>query len=180
MGEAKTKEAAKSLVHRVLFGWIERGIVIWILRQGQGKGMQHARTLARTIAALKADGDWDYLDEPNTSLVHLPGERKLLIAPIPSLLQQLKQQELIKNDSELVAVSLMLSEKRQCPDEVLTFTSEMIDFILKQMEEAPVRNALLERIAESVGDLEDARAGRYHLPEELEAGDSEEQAATAS
>ncbi len=182
MGEAKRKAEALSVVTPVLMDWADRGLMITLLRSGQGQGSAYSKGLARTIAALKCDDDFDYLEDGG-NLLKPPGTTVIAVSDpdVISLIRE-KGHELVPmqggEDGGPRVEVLVRVAGRECPDRVVNMTGETIEFALTHIwEKINLRGAVAEKLAGVLGDLEDAKAGRYVLPTEEDAEADEEEAA---
>lgn len=176
--EAKSEESEKQ--HRILMEWVPRGILIWMVRQGQGKGMQHTRMVRRTTKALMLDDDFGYLEDGTVNLLQTPGVQLLAINPLPPIVQALVKDGLIERASDIEMITVRVNERLDCPDRIVSLTTSQIEFLLKLVEEVGLKNAFSERAADALGDMEDAKAGRYELPAEVDGQDAVALAAKAN
>lgn len=164
MGEAKLKAEVKANTHDIVMTWVARGILIHLVRLGEGKGLAHGRMVKRTVGALKADDDFDYLMDANANLLTPPGEQRLAMPPVPGIVKELVAAGFIDDASGIASVAIVTRAELECPDRVVTLTTEQIEFLLKAAEEKPLRNVLQEEVVDALGDMEDAKAGRYEVP----------------
>ncbi len=167
MGEKNRVAEAKEIEHDVVVDWVSRGILITLVRQGEGKGLAHGRLVKRTIAALEAGDDFEYLKDGTSNLIALPGEQRLAMPPVPGIIKEMITAGFIEDANGIANVTIMTRADRECPDRVVTLTTAQIEFLLKAADEKPLRNSMMESVVGALGDLEDAKAGRYQLPEEL-------------
>lgn len=70
--EARTRESSMNGATQVAMDWVDRAILISLLRQTTGTGIAHQKSLNRVLSALKGRHDWSYLDVPGANPFAVP------------------------------------------------------------------------------------------------------------
>lgn len=182
MGEAnrtaEAKEARAKLTHEILMEWVPRAVLIAVVAVGQGKGLQHARLVSRTLDRLMGDQkeEFEYLmsslrEKGASWSVALtpPGVRKLFVTAVDSsIVKEMVEQGIIGKPTDIASVVVTTREECDCSPRVVKLSTEMLEFVLKLGEDANVPNTVAAAMVDVLEDLEDSKAGRYELPPEVQ------------
>ena len=167
MGEAKVKEEATKVGHDILVGWVQRALMLTTLRGAQGKGPEFSATMRDCIKAFKLDDDWDYLEDGG-NILRPPSYSEYAVgeaAVVEAVKETLTRSEI---EGQILAVLVRVRQPRECPDRIVHLTNGMISFCLKHVrDDGTLKGMVIEKLGDLFDDLDDAKAGKYELPEEV-------------